>query len=144
MNIAMNKIGIWRVRYHYLHDRITIVSLLWRHQKSIVMLSAERRPSEWDTGSMCKDRRFLSSFMDSWCRVRNKIIYVLSWRTVSVLIQVLFAIREITAKNISWALKQFVTRMHALFFIYIPTEIKHTTVYHWLSSTLWKLNCYFV
>ena len=33
---------------------------------------------------------FLSSFMDSFCRVRNKIMYVLSWRTVSVLTQVLF------------------------------------------------------
>ena len=32
----------------------------------------------------------LSSFMDSLCRARNKIIYVLSWRTFSALIRVLF------------------------------------------------------
>ena len=59
-------------------DNITIVSLLWRHQ------------CEWNTGTMCKDRRFLSSFMDSLCRVRNKVMYVLSWRTVSVPTRVLF------------------------------------------------------
>ena len=33
---------------------------------------------------------FLSSFLDSLCRVRNKIMYVLSWRTVSVLTRVFF------------------------------------------------------
>ena len=33
---------------------------------------------------------FLSSFMDSLYRVRNKIMYVLSWRTVSALTRVLF------------------------------------------------------
>ena len=47
-----------RNRYHDSRDRITIAPLLWRHQKSIVVSSAERRPSEWDTGTMCKDRRF--------------------------------------------------------------------------------------
>ena len=33
---------------------------------------------------------FLSSFMDSLYRVRNKSMYALSWRTVSALIRVLF------------------------------------------------------
>ena len=33
---------------------------------------------------------FLSSFMDLLCHVTNKIMYVLSWQTVSVLTQVLF------------------------------------------------------
>ena len=33
---------------------------------------------------------FLSSFMDPSCRVWNKIMYVLSWRTVSALTRVLF------------------------------------------------------
>ena len=33
---------------------------------------------------------FLSSFMDSLCHVRNKIMHVLSWRTVSALTWVLF------------------------------------------------------
>ena len=32
----------------------------------------------------------LSSFMDSICHVRNKIMYVLEWRTVSALTQVWF------------------------------------------------------
>ena len=52
--------------------------------------SAERRPSERDTGTMCKYRCFLSSFIDALCRVRNKIMYALSWRTVSPLTRVLF------------------------------------------------------
>ena len=33
---------------------------------------------------------FLSSFMDSLCHVRNKLMYVLLWQTVSVLIRLLF------------------------------------------------------
>ena len=37
-----------------------------------------------------KRSSFSSSFMDSLCRVRNKIIHVLSWRTVSALTWVLF------------------------------------------------------
>ena len=45
---------------------------------------------EWDTGMMCKDRRFLSLFMESLCRVRNRIMYVPSWRTVFALTLVLF------------------------------------------------------
>ena len=105
VNISVNKIDIWRVRYHYSRDRATIVWSLWRHQLSIVTSSAERKPSEWDTGTMRKSR-FLSSFMDSLCRVRNNIIHVLSWRTVSALTQVLFwylfssllATREINIK----------------------------------------------
>ena len=38
---------------------------------------------------MCKDHCFLSSFMDSLCRVRNEIKYVLLWQTVSALVWVL-------------------------------------------------------
>ena len=35
-------------------NRITIVSLLWRHQKSIVTSWAEQRPSEWQRGRCVK------------------------------------------------------------------------------------------
>ena len=38
---------------------------------------------------MCGDRLFVSSFMESLCRVRNKIMYVFSWRTVYALTRVL-------------------------------------------------------
>ena len=51
---------------------------LWRHQRN------KDRASE--TGTMCKDRRFMYSL----CHVRNRMIYVLSWRTVSALTRVLF------------------------------------------------------
>ena len=53
------------------------------------MSSAERKLSKWDTRTMCTDRRFYRHFMDSLCRLRNKLMYILSWRTVSALTQVL-------------------------------------------------------
>ena len=54
---------------------------LWRHQQNENGVS--------DTVTMCKII-VLSSFMDLLCHVRNKIMHVLSWRTVSALTQVLF------------------------------------------------------
>ena len=41
-------------------------------------------------GDDVKRLSFLSSFMDSLCRVRNNIMYVLSWQTVSALTRALF------------------------------------------------------
>ena len=55
---------------------------LGRHQQN------ENRASE--TRGWCVKIVFSSSFMDSLCIVRNKIMYVLSWRTVSALTRVLF------------------------------------------------------
>ena len=42
------------------------------------------------TGTMYKESGFFSSFIDSIYRIRNKIMYVLSWKTVSALTRVLF------------------------------------------------------
>ena len=56
--------------------------LLWRHQQN------ENRARE--TRGRCVKIVVLSSFMDSLCRIKNKIMYVLSWRTVSALTRVLF------------------------------------------------------
>ena len=68
---------------------------------------------------------FVSSFMELLCHVSNKLMYVLAWRTVfcaqsSVIFGVYFprcfTTQEINTKiNLSWALKQFVTRVHTLF-----------------------------
>ena len=55
---------------------------LWRHQEN------KNRASE--TLGRCVRIVVLSSFINSLCRVRNKIMYVLSWRTVSALTRVLF------------------------------------------------------
>ena len=55
---------------------------LWRHQLN------ENRVSE--TRKRCVKIVVLSSFMDSFCCVRNKIMHVLSWRTVCALTRVLF------------------------------------------------------
>ena len=59
-----------------------ISNRLWRHQQN------ENRASE--TRGNYFIIVLLSSFTDSFCRVRNKIMYVLSWRTVSALTRVLF------------------------------------------------------
>ena len=59
-----------------------ISNRLWRNQQN------EDRASE--TRGRCIKIVVSSSFMDSLCRVRNKIMFVLSWRTVSVLNRVLF------------------------------------------------------
>ena len=55
---------------------------LWRHQQNENWVS--------ETRERCVKIVVLSSFMDSFCRVRNEIMYVLSWRTVSALTRVLF------------------------------------------------------
>ena len=59
-----------------------ISNWLWRHQQNENSASQTR-------GRYVKIV-VLSSFVDSLCRVRNKIIHVVSWRTVSVLTRVLF------------------------------------------------------
>ena len=91
---------------------------------------------------------FLSSFMDLLCHVRNKILYVLSWWSVSAPIRVYlpcrFATREINSKiTLSWALKQFVTRVHTLFGI--TSIIKQVSwpisipTYHSLRWIIWSV-----
>ena len=79
----------------------------WRHHQN------ENRASE--TRGRCVKLVVLYSFMDSLCRVRNKIMYVLSWRTVSALTRALFLVYIHTKITLSWALKRFVTRVHTLF-----------------------------
>ena len=73
--------------YHVIASQLSsqcdvISNRLWRHQQS------KNRASE--TWGRCVKLVVLYSFMDSLCRVRNKIMYVLSWRTVSALTRVLF------------------------------------------------------
>ena len=92
---------------------LLIANRLWRHQQN--------KASEWDTG-WCVKNLVLASFMDSLCRVRNKIMYVLLWRTVYALTGVLFWCLLINTKiTLQWAHKQFVTRVHTLLFIELPT-----------------------
>ena len=78
----------------------------------MIVSSAERKPREWYTVTMYKDRRF---YRHLWIRVRNEIMYVLSWLTVSALTRVLFLclfpslLRNSGNKHkitLSWALKQ--------------------------------------
>ena len=55
---------------------------MWRHQQN------EDRVNE--TPGRCVKIVVLLSFMDSSSRVRNKIMYLLSWRTISALTRMLF------------------------------------------------------
>ena len=59
-----------------------ISNRLWRHQQNEDRASKAR--------GRCVKMSFLSSFMDSLYCARNKLIYVFSWRTVSVLTWMLF------------------------------------------------------
>ena len=86
---------------------------LWRHQQNVDPVSEAR-------GRCVKIVVFII-ILSSLCRVKNKIMYVLSSQTVSALTRVLFcrlfpscfATREINNKiTPSWALKQFVTPVH--------------------------------
>ena len=117
-----------------------ISNRLWRHQQS------ENWASE--TRGRCVKIGVLLSFMDSLCRVRNKIMYVLSWRTVSVLTRVSFwcsfssGTREINTKiTLSSALKQFVTRVHISFYIYVMFGEKYI-IYYWIDTLWLKINMY--
>ena len=104
-----------------------ISNRLRRHVTS----SAERRPSE--TRERCVNIAVSIVIYGFVSRVRNKIIYVLSWWTVSVLTRVIFCVyfprcfetREINTKlTLSWVLKQFVTRLYSLFSIYIHYKVQ--------------------
>ena len=84
-----------------------ITNRLWRHQQNVKRASV---------------------IYGSLCHVRNEIMYVLVWRTVYALTRVLFwclflpLLRnsEINTKiTLSWAHKQFATRVHTLFSIYV-------------------------
>ena len=101
----------------------------------------------------------LSSFMDSLCRVRNKIMYVLSWRTVSVLTRVLFwylfpsLLRNSGNKHQNNPLVSAETVRHSSTFIilYVLTPIYNEIILHShqnqgvislmfleLSKTIWR------
>ena len=68
-----------------------ISNRLWRHQQN----------EDWasETQGRCVKIVILSSFIDVLCHVRNIIMYVLSWRTVSALTWVLFLCLSNKHKN---------------------------------------------
>ena len=61
----------------------------WHHQQLIVTFSAEHKTSEWDGFEVWRSL-FLSPFINLLCHVRNKLMYVLPWRTVYAHPQVSF------------------------------------------------------
>ena len=100
-----------------------IANRLWCHQQNIKWAS-ETRDDVWRS-------LFSASFIYSLCHLRNKIMYVLLWWTVFALTRVLFwclfpsllCNSDIYIKiTLSWAHKQFDTRVHTLFYIFLPPK----------------------
>ena len=83
-----------------------IANQVWRHQQNV------KRASE--TRGWCVKILVLAPFMDSLCRVINKIMYVLLWRTVYVLTRVLFCINRSPRKYIHYSLYHFCLWIHFL------------------------------
>ena len=102
--------------------------------------STERKPSEWDTGTMCKDRRF---YRHLWNRNAMQEIKkcmnfrgALFLRSLKCYFGIYFTRRfttwEINTKiTFAWALKQFVTRVHTVFYIHIVSNL-----YAWQRSSV--------
>ena len=144
-------------RYSFLHDRLWILpwiksisnkldiiihvitsqlyghcdvisNQMWLHQQSVNRTSKTR--------GRCVQIAILSSFMDSLCHVRNKMMFVLSWQTVYVLTWVLFwclfpsLLRNSGNKHqnnpVLSAFKRFATQVHSLLYIYMyPSNYAH-------------------
>ena len=72
---------------------------MWSHHNCLIIVMSSEIHYDIISGMKTEQVRhgddeqtssFLSSFMDSLCHVRNKIMYVLSWQTVSAPTQMLF------------------------------------------------------
>ena len=102
---------------------------LWRHQQNINRESGKRR--------QCM--RIAVFIVIDWfvCRVRNKIIHVLEWRTVYVLTPVLFGVYFIIniKLTLSWAQKQFVTQEHVLFSMFCTCG-PNVVILAWMGTKL--------
>ena len=75
------------ITYHVIASQLSghcdvISTRLWRLQQNVT--------EQVSHGTGVWRSSFLSSFVGSLCRVRNKIMYVLPWRTVYALTRVLF------------------------------------------------------
>ena len=80
------------------------------------MSSAERKPSGWDTVTMCKDRRFMVIY--GFVMSCKKCYFGVEFPRC-------FTTREInTTITLSWALKQFVTQVHTLLSICLKMTTK--------------------
>ena len=132
--IAVNKIHIWWVRYHYSCDVVTIVWSLWCHQQSIVMSSAECKPSDWDTGSMCEDYHFnRHSWILYVCMYSCDELFMCSPKSyLGVYFPCCCAIWERNTKiTLKWAHKQFATWVHISFYISTISNISQSNIAHY-------------
>ena len=148
MNVAVNKINCVTIDCVTI-DCVTIVWSLWCHRQSIVTSSAERKPSEWNTETMCEDRLLIVIYWFFLCRVRNRIKYVFSRWNVYVLtllsLWCLFPSCLCNSGNkyqitLSWAHKQFATLVHTLFYMYLMFGVNSNLFifYEWASFVEWR------
>ena len=112
--MAVNKTDVQQVRYRFSRARVKLlrrVMHLWHYQQSIVPYSAERNPSEWDTGKMCEywHSIVINGFAISCKEHKNVCTLVTNLE---------YTRNEINPpKILSWAHKWFATRVHTLFYI---------------------------
>ena len=127
---------------------------LWRHRRSIVTSSAECKAGEWDTGMMCEDRCF-SVIFGFVMSCKNKIMYVLLWRTVHALTRVLFwsfcpsLLHNSGNKHQNNPLVSALTVRHAITYIILYVFLVNrgpngpfnaTRTYPYIFSGLWHIN----
>ena len=112
--MAVNKTDVQQVRYRFSRARVKLlrrVMHLWHYQQLIVPYSAERNPSEWDTGKMCEywHSIVINGFAISCKEHKNVCTLVTNLE---------YTRNEINPpKILSWAHKWFATRVHTLFYI---------------------------
>ena len=103
-----------------------ISNRLWRHQQNVNRAS-ERVDVTWHNEFINNDKnddvhhRFLSSFIDSLCRVSYKIKYVLSWRTAHALTRVSFPSRR---ERINSSPLEYKSMHYIYIYIYIYVYIR--------------------
>ena len=125
VNIAVNKIDIWRVRCHLSRVHFTIVRSLWCHRQSSVTPSANVKPASetrwWCVKVLvfmyvllCRTRFYVCTLVTNFLCAHSSVILVF----ISFLLR--NSGREINTKiTFSWAHKQFATQVHTFFYIYL-------------------------
>ena len=123
------------IAFHVRSSQLLCLEMhLWCHEQFIVALSAGRKPSEWDNGSMWEDRNLISSFMDSiYPKETNNACTLVtnSLCACSIIILMFISLASSQLKHqkitFSWAHAQFTTRVHTLFYTMLGIGWNATT-----------------
>ena len=119
--IVTDKAKWYLVRYHFSRASVTMVNLLWLYC-DVIQIRLWRHQQTANRASDTRSRHVkivLLSCMGLSCRVRTRIMHVLSWRTVtSVSLVCIYVNTEIT---LSWVHNPCVTQVHTYLSLYCTT-----------------------